>query len=44
MGGVNENSLVAILLNVQQSYGLGVEAVEEPFGPKLDAPVPLAVQ
>ena len=33
--GVNVNSPVVILLCVQQSYGLGVEAVEEPFGPKL---------
>uniref|UniRef100_A0A673Y0L2 Dual serine/threonine and tyrosine protein kinase n=1 Tax=Salmo trutta TaxID=8032 RepID=A0A673Y0L2_SALTR len=29
---------------VQHSYGLGVEAVKEPFGPGLGAPVPLAVQ
>jgi hypothetical protein len=31
---------VAIWLSVQESYGLGVEAVKKPFGP----PVPLAVQ
>ena len=35
---------VAILLIVQQSYDLGVEAVKEPFGPRLGAPVPLAVR
>ena len=29
---------------VQQSYGLEVEAVEEPFGPRLGAPAPLAVR
>ena len=29
---------VAIWLTVQQSYGLGVEAVQEPFGPRLGAP------
>ena len=34
---------VAISLTVQQSYGLWVEAVQEPFGPRLGAPVPLAV-
>ena len=43
MGGVNVNSPGAILLIVQQSYGLGVEAVKEPFGPRLGAPVPLVV-
>ena len=31
---------MAILLIVQHSYGLGVEAVKEPFGPRLGAPVP----
>jgi hypothetical protein len=43
-GWVNVNCPVAILLIVQQSYGLGVEAVEDPFGPRLGAPVPLADQ
>lgn len=43
-GGVHVNYPVAILLIVLQSYGLGVEAVDEPFGPRLGAPVPLAVQ
>ena len=42
-GAVNVNCPVAILLIVQQSHGLGVEAVEEPFGPRLGAPVPLTV-
>ena len=38
-GGVNVNSP-----GVQQSYGLGVEAVnKEPLGPRLGVPVPLAV-
>jgi hypothetical protein len=27
----------------EQSYGLGVEGVKEPFGPRLGAPVPIAV-
>jgi hypothetical protein len=35
---------VAILLIVQQFYGLGVKAVEEPFGPRLGAPVQLAMR
>ena len=35
---------VAILLIVQQSYGMRGEAVEEPFGPRLGTPVPLAVR
>ena len=35
---------MAIWLIVQQSYGLGVEAVKEPFGPILAAPVPLSVR
>ena len=43
-GRVNVNSLVAISLIVQQSYGLGVEAVKEPFGPRLGALGPLAVR
>jgi hypothetical protein len=34
----------AILLIVQQSYGLGVKAVKEPFLPRRGAPVPLAVR
>ena len=42
-GGVNVSSLGGHLI-VQQSYGLGVEPVKEPFSPKLGAPVPLAVQ
>ena len=33
---------VAILLTVQESYDLGVEAVKKPFGPRLGTPVPLA--
>jgi hypothetical protein len=37
------NSPVAIWWIVQQSYGLGLEAVKEPFGPH-GAPVPLAVR
>ena len=41
-GGSQYNSLVAISLIVQQSYALGVEAVKEPFGPRLGAPLPLA--
>ena len=36
--------LVAICLAVQESYGMGVEAVEKPFGPRLGTPVPLAVR
>jgi hypothetical protein len=43
VGGVNVNSPVAIWLIVQQSYGLRLEAVK-PFGPRLGAPVPLAVR
>ena len=35
---------MAILLIVQQSYGLREEAVEESFGPRLGSPVPLAMQ
>ena len=35
---------VAIRLIVQQSYGLGVDAVKEPFGPRLGEPVQLAVR
>jgi hypothetical protein len=34
---------VAMSLDVQSSYGLGVEAVKENFGPRLGAPVLLAV-
>ena len=33
---VNVNSPVAILLIVHQSSGLGKEAVNEPFQPRLD--------
>jgi hypothetical protein len=40
----NVNSPVAIRLIVQQSYGLGVAAVEEPFGSRLRAPALLAVR
>jgi hypothetical protein len=29
---------------IQHSFGLGVEAVKEPFGPRLGAPIPLAVR
>ena len=43
-GGVNVNSPVAILLIVQQFYGLGIEVGKEPFGPRLCAPVPFAVR
>ena len=35
---------VVILLVIQQSYGLGIEAVQELVGVRLDAPVPLAVR
>ena len=38
------SSSVQHFRNVQQSYGLGVEAVEESFGPRIGAPVLLAVQ
>jgi hypothetical protein len=44
MGGVNVNCTVVILLIVHQSYDLRVEAVKEPLGPRLGAPVLLAVQ
>ena len=37
--GGNANSL-----DVQVSYGLGVEAVQKPLGPRLGAPVPVAVR
>jgi hypothetical protein len=36
--------LVAILLAIKQYYGLGIEAVQEPVGVRLDALVPLVVQ
>ena len=32
---------VAIWLDVQESYGLGFEAVKKLFGPRLGAQVPL---
>ena len=35
---------VSIWIAIQESYGLGVEAVEKPFGPRLGDPVPLAVR
>ena len=35
---------VAICLLVQESYSLGVKAVEKPFGPRHGAPVPLAMR
>uniref|UniRef100_A0A8K9WSX8 Post-glycosylphosphatidylinositol attachment to proteins 6 n=1 Tax=Oncorhynchus mykiss TaxID=8022 RepID=A0A8K9WSX8_ONCMY len=35
---------VAIWLHVQEAYGLGVKAVEKPLGPRLGAPVPLAMR
>ena len=35
---------VAIWLAVQQSYGLGVEAVKESFGPRLGTPVLIAMR
>ena len=35
---------VTFLGIVQQSNGLGVEAVKEPFGPRLGVPVPLAMR
>jgi hypothetical protein len=38
-GGVNVNCQVAIVLVVQQSYGLGIEVVEEPFDPRLGTPL-----
>ena len=28
---------------MQESFGLGVEAVKKPFGPRLGAPAPLAL-
>ena len=34
----------ASLLAIYQSYCLGIEAVQEPVGVRLDAPVPLAVR
>ena len=40
--GVNVNNPVAIWPFCQQFYGLGVEAVKEPFGPRLGTLVPLA--
>ena len=42
--GVNVNSPVEIVFIVRQSNGLEVDTVEEPFGPRLGAPVPLAVR
>ena len=42
--GVNVHFPVVIFCIVQQSNGWGVEAVEEPFGPRLGAPVALAVR
>ena len=35
---------VANLLAIYQSYCLVIEAVQEPVGVRLDAPVPLAMQ
>ena len=35
---------VAILLAIYQLYCFGIEAVKEPVGARLDAPLPLAVQ
>ena len=35
---------VAILLALYQCYCLGIEAVQEPVGARLDAPVPLALR
>ena len=40
--GINVNSPGGFI--VQQSYGLGVEAVKEPFDPRLGDPVPFAVR
>jgi hypothetical protein len=34
---------VGVLLPVQESYDLGIKAVEKTFGPRLGAPVPLAM-
>ena len=31
------------IVAIQESYGLRVEAVGKPFGPRLGAPIPLAV-
>ena len=35
---------VAILLDIWQSDGFGIEAVQKPVGVRLDSPVPLAVR
>ena len=35
---------VAIWLAVQEYYGLVVEALKKPFGPRLGTPLPLAVR
>ena len=44
VGAINMNKIrVVICLTVQQSSGLGVEAVKEPFGPRLGPLVLLAV-
>jgi hypothetical protein len=42
--GLGTMQIVAILLAVQESYGLGVEAVKKPFRRRLGTPVPLAVR
>ena len=34
---------VTLLLDVQESYGLRAKAVKKTLGPRLGAPVPLAV-
>ena len=43
MGGRNANILGSHLTRCSEFFGLGVEAVKKPVGPRLDAPVPLAV-
>ena len=42
--GARQIVWVAIGLDGQESYGVGVEAVQKPLGPRLGAPVTLAVQ
>ena len=36
--GVNVNSMGGDLIKYTAAYGLGVEAVKKPFGPRLGAP------
>jgi hypothetical protein len=41
---VNANSQGIHLIHIQQSYGFGVEAVQESFGHRFGTPVQLAVR